>query len=270
MDSTQRAGLNEEDWYNMPLYYDIIFDQETSREAEFLEQMVSLHATRGEPGGLDILEPACGSGRLMELLSGMGHRVTGFDISSAMIEFAKDRLLSAGHEARLYKMGMEGFQIPGKFDMAYCLVSTFKYLLNEEDASSHLRNVAAHLRRGGIYVLGFHLSVYSKRDRQREHWVGSRAGTRVDCTIDSDPPDNESRLENIQSTLKIKGQKGKKTVNTKWKFRTYDASQVRSLLKAIPEFKLVQCYDFCYDVNEPRELESPWEDVVLILKKVGS
>ena len=153
----------------MPLYYDIIFDQETSREAEFLELMVSLHAARGELGALDILEPACGSGRLMELLSGMGHRVTGFDMSPAMIEFSRNRLLLAGHEPRLYQMGMEEFQIPGKFDMAYCLVSTFKYLLNEQDASSHLRNVAAHLRRGGIYVLGFHLSTYSKNDRQREH-----------------------------------------------------------------------------------------------------
>ena len=130
MDSIQSADPSEEDWYNMPLYYDIIFDQETSREAEFLERMVSLHAARGELGALDILEPACGSGRLMELLSGMGHRVTGFDMSPAMIEFSRNRLLLAGHEPRLYQMGMEEFQIPGKFDMAYCLVSTFKYLLN--------------------------------------------------------------------------------------------------------------------------------------------
>lgn len=268
MDSTRRSKQAKEDWYNIPLYYDIVFDQETSREAEFLEQAFSLHGGCGNHKSLDVIEPACGSGRLLECLSQRGHTVTGFDISPEMIEFSRERLIVAGHVPRLFTMGMAEFQIQGEFDMAHCLVSTFKYLLTEQDARSHLRAVASHLRCGGIYVLGFHLSDYSKREKQSERWVGSRGGARVDCTIDSDPPDDVARLENMQSTLKIREQKQLKSIITTWQFRTYDAQQVRSLLRGVPQFRLVQCYDFCYDINEPRELESPWEDVILILRKI--
>ena len=267
MHSAQSPGDIEEGWYNLPLYYDIIFDQDTAREAEFLEEVFHINADRGALERLDILEPACGSGRLMERLSEMGHTLTGFDLSSAMIEFSTERLRRAGHVPRVFNMAMEEFQIPGKFDMAYCLVSTFKYLLDERDASSHLRNVASHLRSGGIYVLGLHLSDYSRNERQREQWVGSRGGVRVDCTIDSDLPDPDSRIEKIQSRLKICEKNKQKTVNTEWKFRTYDATQVRSLIESVPDFSLEKCYDFCYDTSESRELDSPWEDVILILKK---
>ena len=94
-----------------------------------------------------------------------------------------------------------------------------------------------------------------------------RKGTEVDCIIDSQPPDQDARLEKMQCVLNVRENNDKKTVRTTWQFRTYDAQQVRDLLSSVPELKLVGCYDFCYDANEPRELESPWEDVILILKK---
>jgi hypothetical protein len=162
---------------------------------------------------------------------------------------------------------MEKFTMPGKFDMAYCLVSTFKYLLNESDARSHLRDIARHLRVGGIYLLGFHLSRYDRPKQQGEHWEGSREGVSVDCMIDTAPPDSQLRLENLESTLQISENGMKKTIRTAWQFRTYDAAQVRAMLQTVPELTLVKCYDFYYDSSEPRELEDPWDDVILVLKK---
>jgi len=260
-------GKCEEDWYNMPLYYDIVFDQDTSCEAEFLEHVFARHADRENRNRLKILEPACGSGRLLHALSSMGHQVTGFDVSTQMIEFSKKRLIAAGYTPNLFHMEMDSFEIPCKFDMAFCLVSTFKYLLDEKSSRAHLQRVANHLESGAIYVLGFHLSNYANRESQREEWQGARKGTEVDCIIDSQPPDQDARLEKMQCVLNVRENNDKKTVRTTWQFRTYDAQQVRDLLSSVPELKLVGCYDFCYDVNEPRELESPWEDVILILKK---
>ena len=104
--------------------------------------MFSKHAKPAVASNLRILEPACGSGRLLEELSARGHGVTGFDVEPAMVEFSRQRLKSAGYGGSVIKQRMEKFTIPGKFDMAYCLVSTFKYLLNERDARSHLRDIA--------------------------------------------------------------------------------------------------------------------------------
>ena len=264
----QSSESVEEDWYNMPLYYDIIFDQDTTCEAEFLEQVFARHSDIVSSNVIEILEPACGSGRLLHALSRMGHNVTGFDISPAMLEFSKSRLIRSGFEPNLYQMGMDDFEIARDFDMAFCLVSTFKYLLDEQSARAHLRQVAHHLKEGAIYVLGFHLSDYSKLVPQREEWNGVRNGTEVECVIDSDPPDPDSRLEHMRCVLNVQNKGKKKTVRTNWNFRTYDAVEVRTLLASVPELSLEACYDFCYDINEPRELDSPWEDVVMILKKL--
>ncbi|MCP4847999.1 MAG: class I SAM-dependent methyltransferase [Verrucomicrobiaceae bacterium] len=267
MNPGQATGEHEEEWYDLPLYYDIIFDQDTARETDFLEEVFRLHAGRDFRKQLDILEPACGSGRLMHRLMDMGHSVVGFDLSLQMVEFSRDRLSQAGHSPKVFALPMERFSIPGQFDMAFCLVSTFKYLLTEGDARSHLRAVGSHLRSGGIYVIGLHLSDYPKSQQQRECWSGSRGDVHVDCIIDSDAPDPRSRIEKLQSRLKIRDHAGIRTINTSWDFRTYDAPQLKTLLESVPSFTLEGCYDFCYDVNEPRELDSPWEDVILVLKK---
>ena len=264
----QSSEIVEEDWYNLPLYYDIVFDQDTICEAEFLEQAFDRHSDIVRPKVIEILEPACGSGRLLHALSNMGHNVTGFDISPAMLEFSENRLIESGFEPSLYQMGMERFEISRDFDMAFCLVSTFKYLLDEESARAHLRQVARHLKDGAIYVLGFHLSDYTKQVSQREEWNGVRNGTEVECVIDSEPPDPDARLEHMCCVLNVRDKGKEKTVRTNWKFRTYNPAEVRTLLESVPELSLEACYDFCYDITEPRELESPWEDVIMILKKL--
>ena len=58
------ARYVELDWYDTPRYYDLVFDADTRREADFLETMHARHARRSKPGRR-VLEPACGSGRLL-------------------------------------------------------------------------------------------------------------------------------------------------------------------------------------------------------------
>src|SRR5262245_56541773 len=168
------------DWYETPLLYDIVFEEDTAKEGLFLEQAFERFgrvASRREPRR--VLEPACGSGRLVAEMARRGWAPTGFDLSAPMLDFARARLGRERLEATLATARMEQFRFAGKFELAHCLVSTFKYLLDEEGARSHLRAVAAALRPGGIYVLGFHLTAYFWRRCQHERWVGERDGTRV-------------------------------------------------------------------------------------------
>ncbi len=254
-------------WYRDPLYYDIIFDQDTPLEADFLEGAVERHGRRRR-GSLKVLEPACGSGRLLVELASRGHRVAGFDLEPAMVEFSRRRLASEGLQGRVEHGRMERFEIgSGPFDLAHCLVSTFKYLLTERGARAHLRRVAAHLRPGGIYVLGFHLSDYGGAEVDDERWHGERGGVAVDCRISSSPADPSTRTERVRSELRIRERGRRHELATEWDFRTYDAGQAQTMLRAVPEFSLEACYDFRYDLGEGRQLDDPWEDVILILKK---
>ena len=54
---------------------------------------------------------------------------------------------------------------------------------------------------------------------------------------------------------------------TNWSFRTYDAAQVRRLLRSVPALEHVATFDFTYDTSAPRELDDEQLDLVLVLRK---
>jgi SAM-dependent methyltransferase len=140
------TGFEELDWYETPRWYDLVFDADTEREADFLEEVLEVH---GESPGRRVLEPACGSGRLVAELARRGWQVSGFDASDAMLEHARERLAAAGLAARLTRGRLEEVRVRGRFDLAHCLVSTFKYVLDEEGARAHLAGVA---HRAGVCI----------------------------------------------------------------------------------------------------------------------
>ena len=109
---------------------------------------------------------------------------------------------------------MEEFELGGKYDLAHCFVSTFKYVLTERGARAHLRHVAKHLKKGGIYLLGFHLSNYDGVKPPTERWKGRRGEVEVDCRIESQPPDPQTRLEAVNSRLKIREAGRRKVLET--------------------------------------------------------
>ena len=59
-------------WYEEPLYYDIIFDTDTDREADFLQAVYKQYITTR---GSRVLEPACGTGRLVAEMARRGFAV---------------------------------------------------------------------------------------------------------------------------------------------------------------------------------------------------
>ncbi|MFT7678527.1 MAG: SAM-dependent methyltransferase [Planctomycetota bacterium] len=256
------------DWYDTPLYYDLVFDEDTDLEADFLEAVAERYG-RGLAGTKRrILEPACGSGRLVEAMLDRGWRVTGTDLSQPMLDYTAERLASTGHKAKLLQANMAAPQPKGPFDLAHCLVSTFKYLLTAEDARSHLAGVAEVLAPGGLYVLGFHLSNYERENKERERWTAERDGIEVVCNIQGWPPDRRKRLEKIRSRLVVTEDGRTRRTETNWTFRTYSASQVRDLLAEVPAFEHVATYDFTYDMDAPLELRDDGFDTVLILRKL--
>ena len=259
-------GLKYEefDWYATPLYYDIVFEEDTELEGRFLESMLTLYGPRR---GHRILEPACGTGRLVAEMARRGYSVTGFDMSDASLGFAAERLRAQGLRARLGTQRMESFRYSSRFDLVHCFVSTFKYLLTEKDSKSHLEAVARVLQPGGVYVLGFHLSDYEDTSVSRERWTGERNGTRVVCNIQSWPPDRRTRREKVRSRLVVERNGTTRRFQTTWPFRTYDAAQFRRLLRSVPDLELVANYDFTYDLRYQREFNDDQLDNVVILRK---
>lgn len=259
------ARTANDDWYETPRLYDAVFDVDTRREADFV---LACAARYGEARGKRVLEPACGSGRLVAELARRGLAVEGFDRSQAMLAFAQARLERRGLRARLFEGDLARVELRSGFALAHCLVSTFKYLLDERSARAHLGLVADALSPGGIYVLGFHLTDYAEREVARERHVVERRGTRITCTTSVFPADRRARLEPVETVLRVVKRDGStSTSRTEWSFRTYDAREARALLRACPAFELAAVHDFHHDVERAVELDDDHLDKVFVLRR---
>lgn len=255
------------DWYqDAPAYYDLIFDQGTAQETAFIEHCVARY---GQATGRRLLEPACGTGRLLLALSGRGWQVDGYDASAPMLAIARERLgaLRPMRAARLVEERLETFACASRYAAAYNLVSTFKYLLNDRDAVAHLRHTAHALLPGGIYVLGLHLSDYADRRLSRERWHAQEKKTHVLCNIQSWPADAKRRTEEVRSRLTVRNGRQTRRLETYWTFRTYDTAQLKRLLRQVPALELVATHDFCHDIERTRPLDDEQLDLVLVLRR---
>jgi len=252
------------DWYEQALYYDIIFDIDTAKEADFLEAMSEQYGL-GAPGRA--LEPACGTGRLIAEMGRRGWMMSGLDLSEGALAFARKKLRAAGVRARLTCAPMQDFSMPGRFDLAFCLVNTFKYLLEERDARSHLACVARALRPGGIYVLGLHLTDYRDRSAGAERWQGARDGVEVVCRIEGDPPDRVRRLERVRARLTVRQDGSRRQFQSDWTFRTYGPRQLTALLRSVPELEHVATHDFDLRCDRPTAYGGERLDQMLVLRR---
>ncbi|MEO0474835.1 MAG: class I SAM-dependent methyltransferase [Planctomycetota bacterium] len=277
------------DWYETPVYYDIIYDVDTKKDATFLEQCYAKHASdvvEGKP--LTILEPACGSGRIMAELASRGHRVAGVDLSQGMLDFARKRFKNRGVRGKIVQAPMQAFDLHrfatkaapspnpslkgGGFDLAHILVSSFKYLQTEQSAADCLSCIADHLRVGGVLLLGIHLTDPDDNNRYLERWRAQRDKLDVICTVRTNPPNHKTRTEDLRSRLVVRDVKKPdaepKRYESNWTFRTYSPAQLRSLLRKEPRLKHVSTYDFHHDINIRSKLNGDDLGVVLVMHKV--
>jgi SAM-dependent methyltransferase len=256
--------IQKETWYNCPLYYDVAFQGDTQREADFVEAAGRKYCPFPVK---KILEPACGTGRLVRELAARGHRLTGFDLNRPSLDFLRERLKERGLRARTFVGDMADFHLPSPVDVAFCTVNTFRLLLTEDAARRHLECVAASLRTGGIYILGFHLLPPDVSEESTERWTESASGIRVTTTLRVLTTDRRRRVETLRTSLLVREHGQEKRLRDEFQFRMYTAAQFRRLLACVPSLRLRDVYDFWYEIDEPQKLDNQITDTVFILQK---
>jgi SAM-dependent methyltransferase len=105
--------------------------------------------------GSPVLELACGTGRVLLPLARQGYRVTGVDISSAMLEVARHKVAAEGLADRitLVEGDMREFALDGRFNLAFVAVNSFMHLLNTDDQLAALACIRRHLNPGGLLLV---------------------------------------------------------------------------------------------------------------------
>ncbi len=150
--------------YDYPQYYDIAFQAYTRREADFIEAACRKYCpfdTRR------LLEPACGTGRLITELAARGYQVTGFDLSQSALSYLRRRLARRLLHAETFEAEMSDFRLGRPVDAAYC---TLRVLRTDLRRRIEDLRVCLLVRRGSKELRlrhEFHFRTYTARQFRR-------------------------------------------------------------------------------------------------------
>jgi len=254
----------EAEWYDYPQYYDLALRSETKREADFIEaacrRFVPFRVRR-------MLEPACGTGRLVAEMAARGYHMTGLDLSRPSLAYLRRRLRRRGLQAEVLEQDMSAFRLRRPVGAAFCTFNSFRHLLSEDQARSHLRSVAEALRPGGIYILGLHLLPERGAGDCVERWKARRGRTEVTVTLRVLSTDHRRRRENLRVSMLVRTPRGEFRLRDEFAFRIYTPAQFRELLARVPQLEVCALYDFWYEIDRPLCPDDLIGDVVFVLRR---
>jgi ubiquinone/menaquinone biosynthesis C-methylase UbiE len=96
-----------------------------------------------------VLDVACGTGNVSEVLSRQGYEVVGIDIAPDMIEVAK----SKKSRVEYYAQDMAELDLDGrKFDLAISLFDSLNYVTDVAQLAEGIRRVGEHIVDGGVFI----------------------------------------------------------------------------------------------------------------------
>jgi SAM-dependent methyltransferase len=250
--------------YDYPKYYDVLFASDWKAEYAFLSACFDKHARRPV---WRLFEPACGTGRLLMRFAKAGYEVSGNDLNPKAVEYCNQRLARHGFPATALVGDMCDFRLRRKQDAAFNTINSFRHLDSEAKARAHLQCVAGALARGGIYILGLHLTPTRGAACDRESWSARRGQLSINSRMWSTEVDRGRRREMVALTFDVQTPTRRFRLADEFPFRTYTAAQFRRLLASAPALELVETYDFAYDIDRPIEICPRTEDVVYVLRK---
>lgn len=259
-----KPAVNSMNCYDYPQYWDLAFRAESRREADFFEAAFVKYC---DFPVRSVFEPGCGGGRLIVEMARRGYHATGLDLSEASIEYLRRRLSRRKLRADVFTGDMTDFSLSQPADAAFCTFNTFRHLLTEDAARRHLQAVARSLRRGGIYILGFHLFPPDADEDDSERWTAQHGRTHVTMSLRVLTCDRRARRETLRFCLRVRSGRRDLRLRSDYELRLYECRDVRRLLASVPEFELCDVYDFWYDLNDPQTLDNERGDTVLILRK---
>jgi SAM-dependent methyltransferase len=123
-------------------FYDEVMDDPTPRAARVIDAI-----ERYRPGAASLVELGCGTGSVLERLTGVPTLV-GLDLSPEMLAIAAGKVPTA----ELVEGDLSSFSLGRRFDVVVCVFDTLNHLLTFDAWLSAFDAVAAHLAAGGLFI----------------------------------------------------------------------------------------------------------------------
>jgi SAM-dependent methyltransferase len=132
-------------------------------KAQAPDDEVAWYAERLPRDAGPLLEPMCGSGRLLLPLVEAGFNVHGVDTSAAMLASCAARLAAAHREAKVFRQDIGELNLPLRYGAAFVAAGSFQLLTDPARARSALEHVRTHLVEPGILMLDLYVPSESEQ-----------------------------------------------------------------------------------------------------------
>ena len=99
-----------------------------------------------------VVDLACGTGSVTEILARKGYDVTGVDMSEEMLREAMAKVMDMENPPRFVCQKLQELHLPRAVDMAVCALDSLDYITNPEDCAEAIRRTYKALNPGGIFI----------------------------------------------------------------------------------------------------------------------
>ena len=210
--------------------YDIGFDWDITDEADWLVERLA---------AASVLEPGCGSGRMLEALGERGVEVVGIDTSPRMVELARARL---GPAAQVFEADMTDFDLGRTFHAAVCPINTLLHLTPDQLAR-HLECMARHLQPYSRYLVQVALVEPEQEPFPAQQWEASRGETTVSVEWSDEGLDLVSGVSHQRLRIEVvSGPRAGEAVEEDYEMTAWTPATWAAAIEASP-FKEAATYD---------------------------
>jgi len=192
--------------YDRPEIYDIAFDfRDLVEECDILDALCEKYRG-GKP--LSFVDLACGPGFHCVTYASRGVHSYGIDVNPTTLDYARRKAERAGAPVHFLQEDMHEFTLPQPVDLAFCAMSSFHYLLTNDDIIRHLRSVARNLTPGGLYIIEANhpRDVFRVGKSLFTEWESRRGDTVVYAHwgYDDDPYDPITQITRCRVHIEVK------------------------------------------------------------------
>ena len=99
-----------------------------------------------------VVDLACGTGSVTEILARKGYRVTGVDMSEEMLTEAAMKTMDMAQPPMYSCQLLQNLRLPRGVDMAVCALDSLDYILDPKDCKEAIRRAYKVLNPGGIFI----------------------------------------------------------------------------------------------------------------------
>ncbi|PLX15390.1 MAG: class I SAM-dependent methyltransferase [Candidatus Muiribacterium halophilum] len=103
--------------------------------------------------GPNVLEVACGTGRLTLPIAKSGINITGIDLSDGMLEQARKKSQKAGLDINFHKCDARDFELNKKFDFIFIPFNSICHIYSGEDIYRFFNSIKKHLKDDGLFLI---------------------------------------------------------------------------------------------------------------------